>query len=150
MLLLLLPLLQFKPERWLEPNAATDPASGATRFVPFGIGPKACVAQQLAYVQLKVSPSIVGWCLGPFARDHHPSVLFVVLLSRYLLAVLSPSPPSTSLDAFQYLKSCEGQQVVPHGGLHARQLAYVQLKVGCSRSCYGSLTLKPGSLQCMS
>jgi hypothetical protein len=46
--------VQFKPERWQDPSYATDPATGVPRFVPFGIGPKACVAQQLAMVQCKV------------------------------------------------------------------------------------------------
>ena len=53
-MLLLLLLLQFRPERWLEPNSSVHPETGANRFTPFGIGPKACVAQQLAYTQLKV------------------------------------------------------------------------------------------------
>jgi len=52
---------QFNYERWLEPQCASDPPStGAPRFVPFGIGPKACVAQQLAYVQLKVCVVVGG------------------------------------------------------------------------------------------
>jgi cytochrome P450 len=55
---MLLVLLQFKPERWLDPSYATDPSTGVPRFVPFGIGPKACVAQQMAMVQCKVR---VGW-----------------------------------------------------------------------------------------
>jgi cytochrome P450 len=46
--------MQFKPERWLDPSYATDPNTGSPRFVPFGIGPKACVAQQMAMVQCKV------------------------------------------------------------------------------------------------
>jgi cytochrome P450 len=46
--------VQFKPERWLDPSYATDPSTGVPRFVPFGIGPKACVAQQMAMVQCKV------------------------------------------------------------------------------------------------
>lgn len=49
---------KFDPERWLrDPNYATDPATGVPRFVPFGIGPKACIAQHLAMVQCKVG----GW-----------------------------------------------------------------------------------------
>jgi hypothetical protein len=69
--ILLLPsplCLQFKPERWLDnPQYATDPATGVPRFVPFGIGPKACVAQQLAYVQLKVCTTVV--CVYVYANS---------------------------------------------------------------------------------
>lgn len=51
---------KFDPDRWLkDPNYATDPATGVPRFVPFGIGPKACVAQHLAMVQCKVGGQ--GW-----------------------------------------------------------------------------------------
>ncbi|WIA39640.1 hypothetical protein OEZ86_005717 [Tetradesmus obliquus] len=60
---------QFKPERWQDPSAATDPRTGSPRFVPFGIGPKACVAQQLAMVQCKVLLvlllSCFSWRLAP-------------------------------------------------------------------------------------
>eukprot|EP00878_Enallax_costatus_P000874 GHUV01001001.1.p1 GENE.GHUV01001001.1~~GHUV01001001.1.p1 ORF type:complete len:563 (+),score=98.44 GHUV01001001.1:141-1829(+) len=60
----------FDPSRWLDdPNYATDPRTGAARFVPFGIGPKACIAQHLAMVQCKVLlvllVSCFSWELSP-------------------------------------------------------------------------------------
>jgi hypothetical protein len=66
LLLLLLLLLQFRPERWLEPNSSVHPETGANRFTPFGIGPKACVAQQLAYTQLKVGADSCFYFCGYF------------------------------------------------------------------------------------
>eukprot|EP00775_Hariotina_reticulata_P011944 gene11944-12087_t len=61
---------QFSPDRWLkDTNYATDPATGAMRFVPFGVGPKACVAQHLAMVQCKVLLALLlscySWQLAP-------------------------------------------------------------------------------------
>lgn len=46
---------KFDPDRWMnDPAYATDPSTGVPRFIPFGVGPKACIAQQLAMVQCKV------------------------------------------------------------------------------------------------
>ncbi|KAG8817330.1 hypothetical protein FRC17_011279 [Serendipita sp. 399] len=39
---------EFKPERWLS---STQPMSHPSAFVPFNMGPRICLGQQLAYIQ---------------------------------------------------------------------------------------------------
>lgn len=62
-------LLQFDPGRWSEPFADKDPSSGAARWVPFSIGPKACAGQNLAVLQCKSALSLLlaayQWSLSP-------------------------------------------------------------------------------------
>lgn len=62
-------MLQFLPERWSEPHADKDPSTGATKFVPFSLGPKACAGQNLALLQCKAALAVLlaayEWSLAP-------------------------------------------------------------------------------------
>lgn len=66
--------MQFDPDRWSDPGAATHPATGAPRFVPFSIGPKSCAAQNLALLEARWAVAMLLACykLGTSARmgDH--------------------------------------------------------------------------------
>jgi cytochrome P450 len=73
------PALQFDPDRWSNPDVGLQQsespgAPGFSAFVPFGIGPKACLAQQLAYVQCRVLLvlllSTFTWKVAPRMGEH--------------------------------------------------------------------------------
>jgi cytochrome P450 len=55
--------LQYKPERWIEGESATAESIELTQsaFCPFSVGPRACIAKNLAYVELMVATSRVLW-----------------------------------------------------------------------------------------
>jgi cytochrome P450 len=61
---------QFKPERWQAcEHPEKDPVSGAARWVPFSLGPKACAGQNLAMLQSKADLALLlagyEWSLAP-------------------------------------------------------------------------------------
>jgi cytochrome P450 len=62
-------MLQFQPERWSEEHAEKDPVTGAARWVPFSLGPKACAGQNLALLQSKAHLAMLlagyQWSLAP-------------------------------------------------------------------------------------
>jgi cytochrome P450 len=55
--------LQYKPERWIEgePVTAESIELAQSAFCPFSVGPRACIARNLAYVELMVVASRVLW-----------------------------------------------------------------------------------------
>jgi cytochrome P450 len=61
--------MQFQPERWSAEHAEKDPRSGAARWVPFSLGPKACAGQNLALLQSKAHLALLlagyQWSLAP-------------------------------------------------------------------------------------
>lgn len=60
---------QFQPERWAQEHAEKDPITGAARWVPFSLGPKACAGQNLAMLQSKAHLAMLlagyEWSLAP-------------------------------------------------------------------------------------
>jgi cytokinin trans-hydroxylase len=54
---------EFKPQRWQDPNAAIDQATGAPRFLPFSSGPKNCIGLALGQVVVR---SAVAMLLSTF------------------------------------------------------------------------------------
>lgn len=43
------------PDRWLHPNPDIDPSRVKDLFMPFSRGPRACLGQNLAMVELKLT-----------------------------------------------------------------------------------------------
>ncbi|KAF6257533.1 cytochrome P450 [Scenedesmus sp. NREL 46B-D3] len=76
---------EFKPQRWQDPNAAIDPASGAPRFLPFSSGPKNCIGLALGQVVVRsaVAMLLSTFTFRPAARmgDHQQ------VLARSMLAL---------------------------------------------------------------
>jgi cytochrome P450 len=50
---------EFKPERWEDPNAALDVATGAPRFLPFSSGPKNCIGLALGQVAVRSATALL-------------------------------------------------------------------------------------------
>ncbi|KAF8064556.1 CYP3A10 [Scenedesmus sp. PABB004] len=76
---------EFRPQRWADPAAGTDPASGAPRFLPFSAGPKNCIGLALGQVVVRsaVAMLLSTFSFKPAARmgDH------AEVMSRSMLAL---------------------------------------------------------------
>ena len=62
----------FKPERWLEPDAAAL----NERFLPFSLGRRQCVGQNLAMLELRM-------VLAPITQRFHLKLVNVDVESEY-------------------------------------------------------------------
>ncbi|KAI0411865.1 cytochrome P450 [Xylaria grammica] len=65
----------FKPERWLPGGAAANPTAKAA-FIPFSVGPRACVGKAMAYLEASLVVAKTMWYYD-FERISGPQEGFV-------------------------------------------------------------------------
>jgi len=52
--------LEFRPERWFGDNGDKPvPGTNISPFMPFQIGPRVCLGQQMAYLEVKILTCLI-------------------------------------------------------------------------------------------